>query len=102
MPLTRRLLWFLPPPCIQFHGTAEVVDRTDENGIETFGGFFMGRRILKMYDELERRGDRRTCFLRIRPDPVISTYMVGYSIWEMSRRMEIGVAEVEIPVEHRG
>jgi nitroimidazol reductase NimA-like FMN-containing flavoprotein (pyridoxamine 5'-phosphate oxidase superfamily) len=30
IPLTRRLLWFLPPPTIQLHGRAEIVDWTDE------------------------------------------------------------------------
>ncbi len=26
VPLTRRLLWFVPPPCLQFQGTAEILD----------------------------------------------------------------------------
>jgi nitroimidazol reductase NimA-like FMN-containing flavoprotein (pyridoxamine 5'-phosphate oxidase superfamily) len=101
VPLTRRLLWFLPPPCIQFQGRAEILDRDDRGGTETFNTFFMGRRILRMYEELERRGDTRTCFLRITPEPVISTYMVGYSIWEVRSRMEIGVQEVEVPADYR-
>src|SRR5215472_16368737 len=29
VPLTRRLLWFVPPPCVQFQGRAEVLDRED-------------------------------------------------------------------------
>ena len=101
VPLTRRLLWFLPPPCIQFEGTAVILDRTDKRGVETFRRFFMGRRILKMYDELERRGETRTCFLRITPAPVVSTYMVGHSIWELSRRMEVGMEKVEVPATYR-
>lgn len=101
VPLSRRLLWFVPPACIQFHGTAEVLDRRHADGIETFSSFFMGRRILRMYDELERRGDTRTCFLRITPDGVISTYMVGYSVLEVRRRMEIGAENVHIPAEYR-
>src|SRR5450756_897372 len=63
IPLTRRLLWFVPPPSIQFQGVAEIRERTDEEGIRTFEGFFMGRRILKMYEEFERRGETRVCFL---------------------------------------
>lgn len=101
VPLTRRLLWFLPPPCIQFQGTAEILERTDEGGTATFRTFFMGRRILRMYEEMERRGETRICFLRITPDPVIFTYMVGYSIWEVRRRMEVGVERVEIPAEYK-
>jgi len=101
VPLTRRLLWFLPPPCIQFEATAEILDRTDPRGIQTFRTFFMGRRILTMYEELERRGETRTCFLRITPGPVLSTYMVGHSLLELSRRMEVGMEKVEVPPSFR-
>jgi hypothetical protein len=61
----------------------------------------MGRRILTMYEELERRGETRTCFLRITPGPVLSTYMVGHSLWELSRRMEVGMEKVEVPPSYR-
>ena len=102
VPLTRRLLWFLPPPCIQFEATAEVLDRNDPRGIETFGTFWMGRRILKMYAELEGRGETGICFLRISPGSSVSTYMVGHSIWELSRRMEVGMETVRIPSDNPG
>ena len=101
VPLTRRLLWFLPPPCIQFEATAEILERDDERGVATFGAFFMGRRILRMYDDLERRGETRTCFLRITPRSTISTYMVGHTLWELSRRMEVGMEKVEVPAIYR-
>ena len=97
VPLTRRLLWFLPPASIQFQGTAEILDQTDEEGIRTFNRFFMGRRILRMYEEFARRGETRVCFIRIVPDSEISTYMVHQSIWEMARRMEAGIRKVEVP-----
>lgn len=96
VPLTRRLLWFLPPPCIQFRGTAEILDWKDEAGAQTFQAFSMGRRIMRMYDELRHRGETRTCFLRIAPDREVSTYMVGYSIWDMRRRMETGMEKVQV------
>ncbi len=41
IPLARRLLWFLPPPCIQVSGR-------------------MGRRILAMYEDAHQRGETRT------------------------------------------
>lgn len=44
VPLMRRLLRFLPPPTIQLHGRAEIVDWTDEEGTEVFRCFWMGRR----------------------------------------------------------
>jgi nitroimidazol reductase NimA-like FMN-containing flavoprotein (pyridoxamine 5'-phosphate oxidase superfamily) len=101
VPLPRKVLWFMPPPCIQFHGRAEIVDRHDSGGTETFKTFFMGRRILAMYEDLERREDNRTCFLRITLEPVVSTYMVGHSIWELRRRMEVGTEQVAVPAEYR-
>jgi hypothetical protein len=97
VPLTRRLLWFVPPPTIQLHGRAEIVDWTDAEGTDVFRHFWMGRRILKAYEQSRRRGETRMCFLRIRPDPVVSTYMVGCSIWQIRRRMESGAGSVVIP-----
>lgn len=43
VPLTRRLLWFLPPPTIQLHGQAEIVDWTDEEGTDVFRRFGGGQ-----------------------------------------------------------
>ena len=97
VPLTRRLLWFIPPPCVQFQGRAEVLDRDDAGGVETFRSFAMGRRILAMYDDFARRGETGICFLRITPDPTLSTYMVGHSLWELMRRMESGIERVPVP-----
>lgn len=101
VPLTRRLLWFLPPPSIQLHGQAEIVDWTDEEGTDVFGRFWIGRRILEAYQESHRRGETRICFLKITPDPVVYTYMVGRSIWQLRKRMESGAAKVVIPPEYR-
>jgi general stress protein 26 len=95
--LTRRLLWFLPPPTIQLHGRAEIRDWTDPEGRQIFRRIWIGRRILAAYQESYRRGETRICFLRITPDPVIHTYMVGSSLWELRRRMESGAARVVIP-----
>lgn len=101
IPVTRRLVWFLPPPTIQLHGTAEILDWTDAEGTEVFQHFWMGRRILKAYNESHRGGETRICFLKITPDPVIATYMVGYSIWEVRKHMEAASARVVIPPEYR-
>jgi hypothetical protein len=97
IPLPRRLLWFLPPPTIQLHGRAEILDWTDAEGTEVFRHFWMGRRILAAYEEARRRGDTRICFLKITLDPAVSTYMVGTSIWQLTRRMEAGAGKVVIP-----
>ena len=100
VPLTRRVLGFLPPPTIQLHGQAEIVDWTDDGGTEVFRRFWIGRRILEAYREAQRRGDARICFVRIVPDPVVYTYMGGYSIGQVRRRMESGAAKVVIPPEY--
>jgi hypothetical protein len=97
VPVTRRLLWFLPPPTIQVYGRAEIRDWTDPEGVEVFRRFWIGRRILAAYQESYRRGETRICFLRIAPDPVIHTYMVGSSVWQLRRRMESGTGKVIIP-----
>ena len=101
IPLTRRLLWFLPPPTIQLYGQGEIVDWTDEEGTDVFRCFWMGRRILKAYQKSHRCGETRICFLKITPDPVVYTYMVGYSIWQLRKRMESGAAKVVISPEYR-
>ena len=62
VPLTRRLLWFLPPPTIQLHGQAQIVDWADEEGTDVFRRFWMGRRILKAYRESHQHGETRICF----------------------------------------
>jgi Pyridoxamine 5'-phosphate oxidase len=97
IPLARRVLWFLPPPTMQLHGRAEILDWTDAEGTEVFSHFWMGRRILAAYRASHRRGENRICFLKITPNPVITTYMVGTSIWDLTKRMESGAAKVVIP-----
>jgi pyridoxamine 5'-phosphate oxidase-like protein len=101
IPISRRVLWFLPPPTIQLHCQAEVQDGTDAQGTEVFRGFWMGRRILQAYARSHERGETRVCFLKITPEPVIATYLVGYSIWEVRTRMESGAAKVVVPPELR-
>jgi hypothetical protein len=96
VPLARRFLWFLPPPTIQLHGQAEILDWTDEEGAAVFRRFWMGRRIMEAYQASHRRGETRICFLKITPDPVIATYMVGYSIWKTRRHMESAAAKVVV------
>ena len=97
IPATRRFLTFLPPATIQVHGRAEILDWTDPVGTQVFSSFWVGRRILESYHASNRRGETRICFLKITPDPVISTYMLGVSIWQLRSRMEKGVGKVTIP-----
>jgi general stress protein 26 len=96
VPLARRVLWFLPPATIQLQGTGQILDWTDETGTEVFGRFWMGRRILEAYEKSRRRGETRVCFLKITPDPVVHTYMVGFNPLELRKRMESAAATVDL------
>jgi len=97
IPVTRRLLWLLPPATMQLHGTAEILDWTYGPGVEVFRRSWLGRRILSAYRASYRHGESRICFLKITPDPVVQTYMVGVGIWEIRRRMESGAGKVRLP-----
>jgi general stress protein 26 len=99
VPIEHRVLRFLPPATIQLHGRAEILDWTDEAGTEVFRSFWLGRRILAAYQASHGRGETRICFLKIVVDPVITTYMVGVSVWELWRRMERGAARVLVPTD---
>lgn len=103
VPLPRRLLWFVPPATIQLRGQAEILDGTDPEGTAVFGRFWMGRRILAAYEQARReRGETRICFLKITLDPLIHTYAVGYTVWDLQRRMESAAATVRIPAAGAG
>lgn len=97
MPLPRRVLWVLPPPTIHLRGRAEILDWTDAAGTVVFQRFWLGRRILAGYRAATRDGETRICFLKITPDPVISTYMVGTSIWRLLGNMEAGAGTARVP-----
>ena len=104
VPLPRPVLQFVPPATIQLRGRADILEWTDENdeeGTEVFGRFWMGRRILSAYRESRRLGETRVCFLKITLDPVVRTYAVGYSAWDLRRRMESASATVHIPPQHQ-
>ena len=99
IPVPRPLLWFVPPATIQLHGRGDILEETNKGGIDVFSHFWMGRRILNAYERSRKRGEARICFLKIAPDPIIHTYMVGYNIWEIRKRMESGAGKVVIPPE---
>src|SRR5262249_36611459 len=102
VPLIHLAVPFLPPPCIQFQGTAQILDRSDASGRAAFESFLLGGTICRAYRELERRGETRVCFVRIRPGPVMFAYAVPTPLWRLVADMERGAAKVVVPVEHRG
>jgi hypothetical protein len=90
VPVPRRLLWFVPPATIQIQGSAKILPWTDPKGRSVFRQFWLGRHILRAYRDMQQRGETRVCFLRITPDPVIRTYMVGKGLRQILRHMESG------------
>lgn len=97
IPVSRRLLWPVPPATIQLRGRAAICDWADAEGTQVFSGFLLGRQILTSYRELHDRGESRICFLRIDLNPVIRTYLLGTSIWRARRDMESGSARAIRP-----
>lgn len=99
IPVPRPVLAFVPPPTIQLHGAAELLDWDDQAGTELFETFWMGRRILEGYRRAREHGERRVCFVRITPDPEVRTYMVGSRLRQLRRNMEVGAGKVIFPPE---
>lgn len=96
IPIPRRVLWFVPPATIQLQGRAELLPQDDPIGTAVFRSFYLGRRILAGYREMSARGERRICFVKITAEPVVRTYMVGATIWQVIRRMESGAATTRL------
>lgn len=94
IPTPRRLLWWVPPGTIQLTGRAEVIDWTDQDATRVFSEFWLGRHIVDSYRGLHARGDSRIAFLRIELDPVIHTYMIGTSAWQVRNNMGAGASTV--------
>ncbi|MDF2573592.1 MAG: hypothetical protein K0S05_504 [Agromyces sp.] len=97
IPVTRTVLSFVPPPTIQLHGHAELLDWDDAAGTAVFETFWMGRRILDGYRRARERGEQRVCFLKVTPEPEMRTYMVGSRIWQLRHNMEAGAGRVILP-----
>jgi general stress protein 26 len=97
VPVRRWFLWFLPPATIQLRGRAQILEATDAEGRAVFQKFWLGRRIVKSYDAMERRGETRVCFLKITPDPLVRSYMVGSNVVSLVRHMEAGAGRLIIP-----
>jgi hypothetical protein len=77
-------------------GRAEILEATDAEGRAVFQQFWLGRRILKSYRAMERRGETRICFLKITPEPLVHSYMVGTTVFGLVRHMEAGAGQVGI------
>lgn len=99
VPLPRRILTLVPPACIQFQGTAEIVDGKDRAAVRAYGSSYFLRMILNVESDIVRSRGGEACFIRIRPDPVIFTYLLGLPVWEFRKRAAYAGAKVRIPPE---
>ena len=92
VPVARRL-GFVPPATLQLRGTAELLEWTDPDG--TTVSSTSGWDAESSRDTGDHRaGEHRICFIRITVDPVVHTYMLGTSLWQIWRRMESGADRV--------
>ena len=100
IPLPRRLRW-LPPACVQFQGSAEILDGTDEDALRAFRANWFGRKILRIEHRIVASGGR-LCFIHIRPDPVVFTYGFGMSLLALRRHAGAGAGRIAIPAGRQG
>ena len=81
---------------MQLGGTAEVIGMDNEDGKKAFAVSMVLRRSF----ELERvQVEGKAVFIRIRPAPVIFTYGIGLSVFELMRNIGGASARVTIPTQ---
>lgn len=93
IPISRRFLKFLPPNCVQFQGTAEIVSFEDEDARNAFSQSLVLRKILKLEEE---HAGPKAVFIRIRPDSTVHTYGLGSSLIGLLRNIR-AQSRVKIP-----
>jgi nitroimidazol reductase NimA-like FMN-containing flavoprotein (pyridoxamine 5'-phosphate oxidase superfamily) len=101
VPLSRRVLSFVPPACIQCQGTARILEATDEVAIQAFKAFYLSRMMLNEASRVDTAALGEVCFVRIEPDPVINTYGLGFSVWQLREHMANAASKVHVPRERR-
>ena len=99
VPLSRRLLSFIPPYCIQFQGTASILEASNEEAIHVFESSRILRMILKTEFAIVAKAGGDPCFIRISPDPTIFTYGLGTPVWRLSSSAGAAMSKVTIPME---
>lgn len=76
------------------HQGAEIIRLTDETAKEAFNSSIILRRVLKM--QLVQKPEVST-FIRISPTPILFTYGVGMTIFQLMKHIEGAASRVEIP-----
>lgn len=94
IPLPRRFLRFMPPNCVQFQATAEIIPFEDQDARQAFSGSLLLRETLKLEGKHVKR---KAIFVKIRPGSVIFTYGLGLSVFELARNISGASSRVEVP-----
>ncbi len=99
VPLSRRLLTFVPPCCIQFQATADILEASNEKAIGVFQSSRFLQVILQTELEIVSRAGGEACFICIVPDPTIFTYGLGIPVWRLRAKADSAMSKVSIPAE---
>ncbi len=94
IPIMRRVLRFLPPHCVQFQGTGEIIPFDDLDACSAFASSLVLRKTLQLEG---KHVGRDAVFIRIFPDPVMYTYGLGLPLLELLRNIGGASGRVEIP-----
>ncbi len=91
----------VPPSVIQFQGIAEVISIDDQAAARAFKRSYLLRMMLDKAAEVETGALGEPCYIVIKPDPVIYTYGLGLSIWQLYRHIEDAGSRVKVPAHAR-
>jgi nitroimidazol reductase NimA-like FMN-containing flavoprotein (pyridoxamine 5'-phosphate oxidase superfamily) len=97
VPCSRMVFKMVPPNCIQFQGTAEILAIDDQNANRAFECSYLLRMMLDKAFEVDTTALGEPCFICIKPDPIIHTYGIGLSIWQLYKHIENAGSKVKIP-----
>ena len=91
----------VPPSVIQFQGTAEVLAVDDEDAVRAFRRSYLLRMMLDKAAEIDLGSLGDACYIAIKPDPVIHTYGLGLSMWQLYKHIEDAGSRVKVPAHAR-
>ena len=101
VPCPRKLLSMVPPSCIQFQGIAEILPITDQTAAKAFKSSYLLRMMLNKADDVDTANLGEPCYIEIKPDPVLYTYGLGLSVWQLYKHIENADSKVKVPPHAR-
>jgi general stress protein 26 len=96
-----RILSMIPPSVIQFQGTAEVLAVDNQAAERAFKRGYLLRMMLDKVAEIDLGSLGEPCYIVIKPDPVIYTYGLGLSMWQLYKHIEDAGSRVKVPAYAR-